>query len=625
MGIMASLSFLGTVNTVINNYPKALDYYQQSIRINEEVKNDLVTASNYVNIGVIYSELKKYDQALTYFQTGLDLNIKINNGLGIAGGLGNMGNAYFNSKNYEQAVEYFKKSLDKYVSVNNKLGIAMQYGNMASAFNELENYDEAFKNYTQSLEINEEIKNKKGIATNLHGIGEYYLKQSNYAKALEVTKKANALAASINVQDLQKGTFENLSKIYEKLGKMDSAFISYKKFIEIKDNIDNETNRKQISRLEIQYEFDTKETVYKNNQVLATEKLKQQQLLLALNQSKLSESNKERDLVRLTYLKTQSELQAEQLEKKIREKQLAVAEKEITLSKLIIETKEKQKWLYVGGIFLITVVCVLLHIQSINSKKINQKLQVLNTELDVKNTELDVKNTELEEANKTKIQFFSILNHDLRSPVSNLIDFLHLQKDSPEMLDDKIKNRIEKTTLVSAENLLTSMEDILLWSKSQMVNFKPKAVTVDVTLLFDDLKRHFSSEENIRIEFENIENIKLNTDENYLKTIIRNLTGNAIKALQAATNPAITWKAWRANNQSCLSITDNGPGAMQEDFKALYDDKEVVGIKTGLGLHLIRDLAKMINCKISVETNLGKGTTFVLLLPFAGDMTDQAS
>lgn len=90
------------------------------------------------------------------------------------------------------------------------------------------------------------------------------------------------------------------------------------------------------------------------------------------------------------------------------------------------------------------------------------------------------------------------------------------------------------------------------------------------------------------------------------------MTGNAIKALKEIENPVIVWKSWQHNNQTLLSITDNGKGAELIQFKALYDDKEVVGIKSGLGLHLIRDLAKAINCEISVDSNKYSGTTFTL-------------
>lgn len=188
-------------------------------------------------------------------------------------------------------------------------------------------------------------------------------------------------------------------------------------------------------------------------------------------------------------------------------------------------------------------------------------------------------------------------------------------KDSPELLDAETKTRIEKTTLTSAENLLTSMEDILLWSKGQMENFKPQPTKIEVSSLFDDTQKHFSSEQRVAISFQNLENLEIKTDENYLKTIIRNLTGNALKALSKTDNPMIIWNAYTAeNNKLFLSISDNGPGGNEEYFKALYDENEIVGIKTGLGLHLIRDLAKAINCEIKIDSKLNVGTTFVISL-----------
>jgi signal transduction histidine kinase len=72
-------------------------------------------------------------------------------------------------------------------------------------------------------------------------------------------------------------------------------------------------------------------------------------------------------------------------------------------------------------------------------------------------------------------------------------------------------------------------------------------------------------------------------------------------------------KGWQQDGNNYISVSDNGPSGTREQFRALYDDKEVVGIKTGLGLHLIRDLAKAINCKIDVQTTPRHGTVFILL------------
>ena len=604
-GMILCYSNLGGVKTVQNKYPEALKLYQNSIRVSEKANEKKLAAYANGNMGIIYSELKNYDLALENYNNALKIHTTENNSEGIAANLGHIGNVYFAKKDYSNAYLFFNRALEKNIEINNKFGIAREYGNIASVFIEQNKFSEAFDYHFKALKLNEELQNKKGIAVNYQRIGEYYLNQNKLEESLKYLKNANALASEVGIKDTQKESYSSLSDLYEKKGVMDSAYFYFKKYISVKDEIENESNRKQISRLEIQYEFDTKEEKYKTKQLLDEQNLKQQQLLLALNNSKLNESNKERDLVRLNYLKTQADLKTEQFAKNAQKKQLTIAEKEIELkqkqiqlNKVTLETKEKQKWYFIGGLFLFAIIGSLLYYQSRNRKKTNEKLQLLNSGLD--------------EANKAKTRFFSILNHDLRGPVSNLVNFLQLQKESPELLDEESTQRMQNKTMQGAENLLYSMEDILQWSKSQMENFKPQPKTVFVNSLFEDITTHFSSFENIKINIENPENIRINTDENYLKTIIRNLTGNAIKALTQTENPIIVWKSWQFNNQAFLTITDNGKGADLDQFKALYDDKEVVGIKSGLGLHLIRDLAKAIDCEISVDSKKDSGTTFIL-------------
>lgn len=100
----------------------------------------------------------------------------------------------------------------------------------------------------------------------------------------------------------------------------------------------------------------------------------------------------------------------------------------------------------------------------------------------------------------------------------------------------------------------------------------------------------------------------LHTDKHYLKTIVWNLTSNAVKALKNTRNATITWKTEFLEQHTMLSISDNGPGADSKTFKVLYDDNETEGIKSGLGLHLIRDLARAIDCVIEVDSTAGSGT-----------------
>ena len=95
---------------------------------------------------------------------------------------------------------------------------------------------------------------------------------------------------------------------------------------------------------------------------------------------------------------------------------------------------------------------------------------------------------------------------------------------------------------------------------------------------------------------------------------MQNLTANAIKALQQTTAAQITWKAWQETNKIYLSITDNGPGISSELAKSLLDETHITGTRHGLGLHIIRDLAKAISCNINIIPGEKQGTTFILAL-----------
>jgi signal transduction histidine kinase len=190
---------------------------------------------------------------------------------------------------------------------------------------------------------------------------------------------------------------------------------------------------------------------------------------------------------------------------------------------------------------------------------------------------------------------------------------LHLQKEAPELMTEEIKARNQQKISASAEGLLENMESMLLWSKGQMENFKPQVKRIAINEVYDYLQRFFASTDTVKISFENKDNLNVSTDEDYLKTIMQNLTNNAIKALKTSPNGTIHWKAEQQNGQIILSITDNGSGISEQQIASLYDEDAIIGSKSGLGLYLIRDLAKAIACKISVKSSLGLGSEFQLI------------
>jgi K+-sensing histidine kinase KdpD len=205
------------------------------------------------------------------------------------------------------------------------------------------------------------------------------------------------------------------------------------------------------------------------------------------------------------------------------------------------------------------------------------------------------------------------LSHDLRSPVANLISFLNLQKEAPELVTKEIKERNDKKIIESAENLIETMESMLLWSKGQMQNFKPQKQEILIKDVFSYLQKFFENATEAQITFENPQNLSVISDIDFLKIIMQNLTLNATKALSGKPNAQIVWTVQKENNHILLSIKDNGPGLSQKQIDTLYLDQSTIGSKSGLGLHLIRDLTKAIDCTFKIAYTSDAGSEFQLI------------
>ncbi len=563
---------LALVSERQSDYVGAIKYFLKTISFAEKSKDYILIQKSYRGISMSYLDQQHFDKALEFANKSLAYQKFKNDAVQKAYSLAAIAEVYRLKGDLLKANTYFKQSYDSFLASKDEHGMAWVLTNWSLCFE----YDLiAFTEMAlKAQNIWDKIAPENTMSImNLGNIGYNYM----------IIADNDSVIASIKNKKLPntKKTILNASEIYIRRG----LYIAKKKknrnaMLHLGDNLS--------SVLYIKKDYKT-----------AYDELRESS---SLGDSLYSQANKNK----IASLES--------------EKKLLVRDQKISRNKLTLANKEKQKWYFISGLVLLAIIGILLFYQSRNRRKNNEKLQQLNENLDHKNEALD-------QSNKVTARFFGILNHDLRRPVYNLIHFLHLQKDNPELLDAEMKKEMEKTTMTSAENLLQSMEDLLLWSKGQMENFKLQPTLVTINSLFEDTNAHFSSEEKVKIIFENPNNIEITTDENYLKTIIRNLTGNAIKALDnfvpyndtdsraaLGMTPTIIWKAFQKDSHTFLSITDNGKGASDEQFKGLYDDKEVVGIKTGLGLHLIRDLAKAINCEVSVDSKLNKGTTFTLKL-----------
>lgn len=594
-GIGASMVALGNVYNFNGNPGKAIVYLKEAATIYKELGIKFGEAASLNALAKSYERLSDYPSTIKYHTQALQIHESIpNNDLRIGNSLSGIATVYYLQKDYKKSLDYYFKALEKKKVVNNKTSIANELYAIGDTYFETGDSVNAEKYSLQALALYDTLGNKMGLANVYAVLGKIFKK--NYYKSLGYYAKANKIYTELNADSytlvLTKGQVGQVFLDMYKFG--DTLSPSSKKLLEVPATkaglLDSATVYIQ-NAIEISKENEDKENEYIfSGSIAEVQALKNDYKNAYLNLS--------------IYHHLQDSLYSQENKNKIAavegEREVAIRDKEIEINKLAISNQRKTQFTLIGGLMLLSIIGGLLFWQNHTRKKINTTLLQLNNELD--------------KANKLKAKFFAILSHDFRGPVSRLVHFLHLQKEDAALWTKEQTAEHEHKITESAESLLENMESILTWSKGQMENFKPAMRSVPVTNLFSYLNNFFINTENVQLIFNDPGNIQVTTDENYLQTIMHNLTSNAIKALKNTSNATIEWSAKQEAGKTILSITDNGPGITTEQAKVLQDDKAPLNIKGGLGFHLIRDLAKAIHCNISLQQQPNAGTSFSLAI-----------
>lgn len=287
-----------------------------------------------------------------------------------------------------------------------------------------------------------------------------------------------------------------------------------------------------------------------------------------------------------------------------KEKQQQIENKNLQLS-----VARKQRWWLIAGMILTACIALLLVVIYRNKKKTADIL-------DEKNKKLSHLNDALEEANQTKAKLFGIISHDLRSPISQVYQFLKLQQLNPQALNEIQKNELSTKIQTATGSLLETMEDLLLWSKTQMSEFKTNFQTTPlqpVVVACKNLLQLNSEAKNIQYNLAVAEGLTAYTDPYYLQTIFRNLLQNAIKA--AAADSVIEIKAAQIQTNIYLSIQNSGGSFSQHQYEELIKSEQSNQSLAGLGLRLTHELSEKIKASIVFSNPAPDLTKVTILLP----------
>jgi PAS domain S-box-containing protein len=232
-------------------------------------------------------------------------------------------------------------------------------------------------------------------------------------------------------------------------------------------------------------------------------------------------------------------------------------------------------------------------------------------------------NAKLTESNETKDKFFSIISHDLKSPLSGLMGILEILDTSYETLQENEKIEIITEAAKSSKSTYALIENLLEWSsvKSDKLPFEPKKVNLlavinNIGTLYNQNFKNKGITLKVNVKPETT----VFTDIKIIETIFRNLISNAIKF--TAQNGSVLVNSKEDKNFTVIQVNDTGIGMDQDEMEKLFridkshstrgtDDEE----GTGLGLILCKELVEKQGGKIWVVSKKGEGSTFYFTLP----------
>jgi PAS domain S-box-containing protein len=237
--------------------------------------------------------------------------------------------------------------------------------------------------------------------------------------------------------------------------------------------------------------------------------------------------------------------------------------------------------------------------------------------------ELRLKEKNLSELNTFKDKLFSIIAHDLRSPLHNILGFSELLIEKIQTFDIEESKKFATIINISTKINLHLLDNLLTWGKTQMehIEFIPENLKlipiVEKVFLVLNLT---ASLKNIKLISSLSDDIVVYADQNMLRTILRNLISNAIKFTNS--EGMIDINAVSQHDHIEISVTDNGVGISEENKKKLFGaDLNFTkrGTKneggSGLGLILCKEFVEKHNGKIWVESDIGNGSKFIFTLP----------
>lgn len=586
------------------NIDSSLHYAKQALALSKQLHYKNGMAWSYLLIGQTHSRRNQVAEAISCYQKSIDIADSVSNKTIVCRALADIGWCMFDLEDYYRANDYFKRSL----SFQNVLGKQDPY------------FITLTINIGQTYLSNKRLPEAEKYLNMALAYG--YRKIPNYGYLL------NMLAA-LRIDQQQYALADSL------------LHAGWNLIDPLPDKIDKADNRYYFAKLrlihgDVQQAFDyAKESYQYNMQIGSKSDLERVCILLSEIESKrgrtqealsyILKSNVLRDSVHNSRAKYSEYLfnNREQTRKTLlqeKDKELLQAE------------KRNQRLLGIGLLFIFAVIIAGLLFfawqRQQNYKKVlvlNEELSALNHELAKKEAAIANQNSLLRETNDSKDRLFSIIGHDLRSPINSLIGLMDLLSNHDDVLTPGERQRYLDELNRSLKNLNNLTGNLLEWSFSQTNTLQFIFEVFDITQALkenEELFRDLAQVKAITIINETKTSLLVWAHPHSIKTVIRNLLSNAIKFTREGGEVRLL--AEPLDGFIKVTVIDNGVGIKEKIMNSLFkigDNRSTPGTAnekgSGLGLLLCKEFVEKNGGTIEAKTTVGKGSTFSFTVPIA--------
>lgn len=501
-------------------------------------------------------------------------------------------NSYLSAGNRKQASETLTLALKCNRQLGNTRGVVTLLNQLGMLAYDLENNSEAATCFSEGVELLKGTSRKADLVSMLVSLASVQLDLNRNSEALISISEATNIATALNDLRLLRSCYSTSSKVYDKLD-------NRKKSAEYFDLYSAVTKKIQKDEVGLKEQEATKKVEIANQQVQQVVAQKK------LTEKELAENQKS--------LETAQEISREM------QLQIELLNKDKLLNESIIARQLLMRRIYLIIISASLLIIALIYYFYSAKKKANRLLSLRNDEIMRQKEEIEQQAHELTVINDQKTKLFSIIAHDLRSPLSSLVTLMNVA-NAGIISDEDFKRAI--TDLSENVNHTASLlENLLNWARCQMQRVKVNLVTADIYEIVSEkvaLVAEPAKAKGVTVLNAISEGTEAFADKDMVSLVLRNLISNAVKFCRKGDRIIVSASSF--GGEVIVEVKDTGVGITPEDLGKVFGQQIFTTrgtsneLGTGLGLVLSKEFVELNGGKIWVESTLNKGTSFFFTL-----------